>query len=424
MNADPGRTRVPAPASTGPDNRQVTHSLPTLVLVPLIAVLSPLLSDALDRWAPVPLVVFEIVLGVLVGPDVLHWAENDEYVSALSEFGLAMLFFMAGYEIDFERLRGGPLKRAVLGWGMSLVTGLAVGLVLAPSVSAGAIIGVALTTTALGTILPVLRDSGAVGTRFGDTVMAVGAVGEFAPIIAMTLFLSGRKPGDAMLFLGLFVLIAGAGVWFAVRGDHTGFERLADATMGSSGQFAVRLVVALLTLMVAATTALGVDMLLGAFSAGVIIRILFHGGSSEERTERVTSKLEAVGFGFLIPVFFIQTGIGYDLKALTAHTTSLLLLPLFLVLFLVVRGVPSYLTAPSESTGTERRALALYSGTALPLVVAITAIGVDRGTLKPSTAAAMVGAGMLSVLIYPLLALKVSGGSAAGEPAEDPVEAW
>lgn len=400
-----------------------TYSLPTLVLVPLIALAAPVLSDAVRRWAPVPLVVFEIVLGVLVGPDVLHWAKADGYLHLLSQFGLAMLFFMAGYEIDFGRLRGGPLNRALVGWAGSLALGLAAGLGLAPSASAGTIVGIALTTTALGTIMPVLRDSGQQHTGLGDAVSALGAVGEFAPIIAMTVFLEDRKPGVATVYLAVFTVVAAVAIWFALRGGHAGLHRVADATMSSSGQFAVRLVIAVLTLMVALTVALGVDMLLGAFSAGVIARILFHSGSSPERVEKVTSKIEAVGFGFLIPIFFVETGVSYDLKALTAHATSILLLPIFLLLFLVCRGVPSYLTAPPGSTPTERRAIGLYASTALPLVVAITSIGVDRGTLKPSTAAAMVGAGMVSVLVYPLMALR-QGDVRAVPGVESAEEAW
>jgi Kef-type K+ transport system membrane component KefB len=127
--------------------------------------------------------------------------------------------------------------------------------------------------------------------------------------------------------------------------------------------------------------------------------------------------------GYEIPLFFVETGVSYDLNALTAHATSILLLPLFLVLFLVCRGIPCYFTAPPGSTPADRRAIALYASTALPLVVAITSIGVDRGTLKSSTAAAMVGAGMLSVLVYPLLALQQSGSRVTGT-VEEAQEAW
>ncbi|MEY9858463.1 Kef-type K+ transport system membrane component KefB [Catenulispora sp. GAS73] len=400
-----------------------THSLGTLVLVAVIAVLSPPLADLAGRRAPVPLVVFEIVLGILVGPDVLGWAHDDDYVHALSQFGLAMLFFMAGYEIDFARLRGGPLNRALAGWAVSVALGVGLGVLVAPTAKSGVIVGIALSTTALGTILPVLRDAGEVGTPLGNVVMAVGAVGEFAPIIAMTLFLDGRKPGEAMVYLTAFVLIAGVGIVVAVRGEHAAVNRLADLTMETSGQFAVRLVIALLLLMIGATVALGVDMLLGAFAAGVIMRILFHSGDAE-RAERVTAKLEAVGFGFLIPVFFIETGIGYDLKALTSNWATLGLVPLFLGLFLVTRGVPSFLSAPDGVSARGRRAIALYAATGLPLIVAITAIGVDRGTLKASTAAAMVGAGMLSVLLYPFLALKVSGDTRTAQGREEAAESW
>jgi Kef-type K+ transport system membrane component KefB len=164
-------------------------------------------------------------------------------------------------------------------------------------------------------------------------------------------------------------------------------------------------------------------MLLGAFAAGVIMRILFHSGAPE-RTERVTAKLEAIGFGFLIPVFFIETGIGYDLKALTSNWATVGLVPLFLGMFLITRGLPSFFSTPEGMTRRARRAVALYAATGLPLIVAITAIGVERGTLKSSTAAAMVGAGMLSVLLYPFLALKVSGDKRAPRGREEAAESW
>ena len=399
------------------------HSLPTLVLVPLIALLAPLLSDRLAPWLPVPLVVFEIVLGLLAGPAVLNWAHDDALIVALSQYGLATLFFMAGYEIDFARLKGSPLNRAAAAWGVSLVLGLALGFVFSDTLKQGVFLGTALTTTALGTILPVLRDSGAVGTAFGDAVTAAGAVGEFLPIVAITLFLDGRRPGDAFLILTFFLLLAGVGIWFALRGDHTTFHRLAELTMGTSGQFAVRLVVAVLSLMVAAAVALGVDMLLGAFAAGVIMRVLFMSGDPE-RTHKITSKLEAISFGFLIPVFFIESGLGFDLDALTSNPVTLLSLPLFLVLFLVVRGVPNYVAAPRGSTGAQRRSMALYGATALPLVVAITSIGVTRNEMKSSTAAALVGAGMLSVLLFPLGALRQGGEKRTPTGADEAVEAW
>ncbi|HET6858571.1 MAG TPA: cation:proton antiporter [Streptomyces sp.] len=387
----------------------------TLILIMSIAVLAPLLAYAVGRRLPVPLVIFEIMLGIVIGPDVLGWAHPDAVVDVLSELGLAMLIFLAGYEIEFDKVRGDTLKRSVWAWVIALALGLLIGTLLARGdFGKGVYIGTALTSTALGTVLPVLRDSGDLHGRFGSVMMAVGAVGEFAPIIAMALLLSGRNPGQSTALLAAFgALTAGAVLW-AMRPKALWFSQVIAKTLHSSGQFAVRLVVLMLALMLGAAQVLGLDVLLGAFAAGLITRIVLHGAAPESSGE-VLSKIEAMGFGFLVPVFFVVTGIEFDLKSLLDGGRALLLLPVFLLLFLCVRGLPVLLLAPRDLTGRDRTALMLFGSTALPLVVAITTIGLDDGTLEAGEAAALVGAGMVSVLLFPLLALKCR--AAAGEKA-------
>ncbi|MCS5717834.1 cation:proton antiporter [Herbiconiux sp. CPCC 205763] len=375
-----------------------------LVMVPLLAVLAPLVAAAVGRVAKVPLVVFEILLGLLVGPSVLGWVPADEFIGVLANLGLAMLFFMAGNEIDFRAIKGRPLGRASLGWVISLALGLVVGLLLAPSVEAGIFIGVALTSTALGTIMPMLRDAGELSTPFGRAVTAVGAAGEFGPLIAISLFLSGRKPLLAALVLMAFVVITGLAIWLASRGPHTRLHAIISATRHSSGQFAVRLVLLFVAALVCLSITLGLDMLLGAFAAGVLYRVLLAGAPVADK-EIIESKLEAVAFGFLVPIFFVYTGVTFDLTSLLTSPNALLLLPVFLVLFLLVRGLPGLLAAPPGASGNDRAALALFSATGLPIIVAVTDIGLDEGVLQPGTASALVGAGMLSVLLFPLVAL-------------------
>jgi len=350
------------------------------------------------------LVVFEIVLGVLVGPSLLGWVQPNEFTSKLAEFGLAMLFFLAGNEIDFERIRGRSLNRSIVGWLISLVAGVVIGVLIAPSPSAGVFIGIALTSTALGTLMPVLRDAGELRTRFGTAVIALGAVGEFGPLIAISLFLSGRKPGAATIVLILFVLITGAAIYLASRGTHTRLQALITATLHTSGQFAVRLVLLLLLSLVALSIALDIDMLLGAFAAGVITKLLLRDAKPPD-AEAIESKLEAIGFGFLVPVFFINTGVTFDLDALLSSRQALLLLPVFLILLVLVRGLPGLLSAPINAVPADKRAIVLFCATGLPIIVAVTNIGLATGDLAAGTASALVGAGMLSVLLFPLLAL-------------------
>lgn len=385
----------------------------TIVLVPLLAVVAALVASVVGRVAKIPLVVFEILLGILVGPSVLGWVPATDALHAVGQFGLAFLFFMAGNEIDFHAIRGRPLRRASLGWVISLAVGVLLGVLLAPNAIAGVYVGIALCSTALGTLMPMLRDAGELRTPFGLAVTAVGAIGEFGPLLAISLFLSGRRPLAAALVLIAFAVIAAGAVWFAARGGHARFHALVRATLHTSGQFAVRVVVLAIAALVGLSLALGLDMLLGAFAAGVVVRVLLS-GAAEEDAKLVETKLEAVAFGVLVPVFFIETGITFDLRGLLGDPHALLLLPIFLVLLLVVRGLPGSLAAPRGSTFADRASLTLFSATGLPIIVAVTNIGLKDHDLTSGTATALVGAGMLSVLIFPVVALLLRQRSADG----------
>ena len=352
----------------------------------------------------IPLVVYEIVLGMAVGPSLLGWVAPSDFMSLLADLGLAMLFFMAGNEIDFAAIKGRPLNRATLGWLISFVAGVGVGVVFAPSVEAGVFIGVALGSTALGTILPILRDAGELRTPFGRSITAIGAAGEFGPLLAISLFLSGRAPGPAAVILILFVVITGLMIWLASRGEHTKLHALVTATLHTSGQFAIRLALLLIGALVALSMVLELDMLLGAFAAGIVWQVVFS-GASHRNHEVLERKLEAVAFGFLVPIFFIYTGVTFDLAELLADPAALALVPVFLVLLFAVRGLPGLLVVPPGSTAADRRAIVLFGATGLPIIVAVTTIGHEAGLLSAATSAALVGAGMLSVLIFPLVAL-------------------
>ncbi|MGB8943731.1 MAG: cation:proton antiporter [Streptomyces sp.] len=379
----------------------------TLILIMAIAVLAPLLTHGVSRWLPVPLVIFEILLGILIGPDVLGWAHHDEVIDVLSDLGLSMLIFLAGYEIQFGAVRGDTLRRSVWAWAVSLALGLGVAFALSGgAVTKSFVIGTALTSTALGTVLPILRDSGDLRGRFGTVMMAFGAVGEFGPIIAMSLLLSGRSPGTSTAVLAAFAAVTAAAVFWALRPRRPWFSQVIAKTLHSSGQFAVRFVMLLLAAMLGLSYAFGLDTLLGAFAAGLLTRLVLQ-GAAPESSEVVLGKIEAMGFGFLVPVFFIVTGIDFDLDALLGGGRPLVLLPAFLLLFLVVRGLPVYFLAPRDLDVRDRRALTLYSATALPLVVAITTIGLADKALTAGEAAALVGAAMVSVLVFPLLALRL-----------------
>ncbi|MGR0317975.1 cation:proton antiporter [Agromyces sp. ZXT2-3] len=393
------------PSDTIPTTKgaRVHVDVPTLVLIPAIAALAPLATRTFGRWIAIPVVIFEIVLGIVLGPSALGWVRPDPFIELLSDFGLAMLFFLAGQEIDFEKIRGGPLTRASLGWGISLVLGLAAGWLVEPD--AGAVfIGIALTSTALGALLPILRDAGMLRTPFGVSILAIGAAGEFLPLIAISVFLSGRTPLHATIVLLAFALITGLAIWRASKGDGRRLHAAIAATLHTSGQFAIRLVIFVLLALVGLSIVLELDMLLGAFAAGVIARLLLAGAPEQDR-RTIEVKLDGIGFGVFVPVFFIYTGVTFDLEALAADARTLALLPLFTILLLVVRGIPSALLAPPGSTLPERISTGLFGATGLPIIVAVTTIGVEAGDMDAGTASALVGAGLLSLLLFPLAAI-------------------
>ena len=400
----------------------MSSDINAFALIAGIAVLAPILADWSAPRLPVPLVVFEILLGLVLGPSVIGLGAHGELIDTLSDLGLATLMFLAGYEIDFARIAGAPLRRAAVGWLICLGLAIVVGLLVSDTTTTGVLIGAAMATTALGTILPIIRDAGELETPFGSVILAIGAVGEFGPIIAIALFLSGRSPFTSALVLIGFGLVTAFAIYRAAsRREDTRMQQLVARTLRTSGQFAVRLLVFCMAAMVTLAVQLGLDMLLGAFTAGVIGRLMLS-RVDEDLQEAVMSKLEAVGFGFLVPLFFINTGMDFDLDSLTSSVTALLLLPAFLGLFLLIRGLPTALLAQPGSSTKDRICLGLLSATQLPLVVAITTIGVENHELEPKTAAAMVGAGMLSVLVFPLVALRLRGG--ADSSVALPAEAW
>jgi Kef-type K+ transport system membrane component KefB len=384
---------------------------PVLFVVPALAVLAPLFARGVSRWIRIPIVVFELLLGILVGPSVLGWAGPSAFMSTLAALGLAMLFFLAGSEIEFGVFRGRTGRNAVLGWIVSIAAGLAIGWLFAPG-DAAVIIGIALCSTALGTLLPILRDAGELRTPFGLAAGAVGAVGEFGPLIAVSVFLGSRDPGPSTLVLVLFGVIAAIAIWLSIALPHGAMYRFVSSSLHTSGQFAVRVVFFVLTALLALSIALDLDMLLGAFTAGVVWRLLMRDAREADR-EAVESKVEAVAFGFLVPVFFLYTGLTFDLSALLAQPILFAFVPVTVLALLLVRGVPSMLAAPAGSSWRDRVALGLLGATGLPIIVAATAIGVASGVLSSSIASVLVAGGMLSVLLLPLIAMKIRGSKPA-----------
>jgi Kef-type K+ transport system membrane component KefB len=389
-------------------------------IVVVAAVAAITVAAVPKRFAP-PVVVLELILGIVIGPEVLGLAHSDDFVEFFANLGLGMLFFFAGYEIDFDRIKGRPMELGIAGWLLSVILAYGLGGILA---AAGVVVsflytGSAMATTAIGTLIPILRDNGELKTRFGTHLLAAGGAGEFGPILLVTLVLSTANPFHEAAILLAFVALALALALVSVRYAWRGWPAL-ERTFEASSQLAVRVTVVLVFGLVLLAGKLGLDILLGGFVAGMIVRLALKG----QEVKVFESKLTAVGFGFFVPFFFVTSGIEFDLAAL-GSAEALAKLVLFLGLFLVVRGVPALLLYRHALAARDRMALAFYCATELPLVVAITTIAIDAGEMKASTAAGLVGAAMLSTLIFPFVGMAlrkdaVSGESDAGASTPSP----
>jgi len=354
-----------------------------------------------------PAVVLEIVLGILIGPAVLGWVEVDEPVEVLSLVGLAFLLFLAGLEIDLAALRGKLLRAASVGFALSLFLAVIAGLLLDVAGIAGEplLIAVILASTSLGVIVPVLDDAGETQTKFGQLVIAASSIADFASVLLLSLFFSGEATGTdtKLLLLGAFVLTLVAVAVAISRAEMLGrVSTTLRALQDTSAQIRVRGAFVLLIGMVALAESLGLELILGAFAAGAIVN---HLDRDDELTHpEFKRKLAAVGFGVFIPVFFVSSGVRFDLDALLGSSSAAMAIPAFVAALLLARGVPAMLYRGQLGN---RRAVAagLLQATSLPFIVAATAIGRDLGLIDASTSAAFIAAGLVSVLVFPLAAL-------------------
>ena len=379
-----------------------TTNVATLVLIAVAAVLAPILSELTGRLE-IPEIVIQIGFGILLGPYVFDLAHVDNVVTGLSDLGLTYLIFLAGYELDLERIRGKPLRLATAGYGISLLIGLGAAFAL---VSAGlaldtVVVGLALTTTAMGTLVPILADAGVLTTPFGALISAIGTLGEFGPIVAVALLLTKKEPVVTSLLLAAFIAVAVVTVMIAARDQPPRVVSLLNRHLESSAQLPVRVSLLFIVLLVLLAETLGLDVLLGAFAAGIVVRLF----SSGAEADAIRAKLEAIGYGFLIPIFFVVSGIEFDLHVFTEHPSSLWRVPVFLSLMVLARGIPVYLLYRSSLTIPERLPMALFSATGLPLIVVITSIALSTGRMLEVNAASLVAAGMLSVMLFPAIGL-------------------
>jgi Kef-type K+ transport system membrane component KefB len=379
-----------------------------LVVVAAVALLAPLLLGLAPRLR-LPSVVLEIVAGIVIGPALLGWIETDTVIRVFALFGLAYLLFLAGLEIDFERLRGRSLRVASIGFVVSFLIALAVGygLETGGQVENGLIVAIILSATSLGVVVPLLKDAGEVGSRFGQLTIAAASIADFATVIILTLFFSREATGTGaqLLLLAGFVLAAAVAVAGLLRLERsTRLSALLVRMQDTTAQIRVRGAFLLLAGFVALAEGLGLEVILGAFAAGAILSLVDRDALMTHPHFR--TKLEGAGFGFFIPVFFVSVGLTFDLDALLASAETVLRVPLFLLALLAVRGLPAL--AYLRLIGPRRTVVAgLLQATSLPFIVAASMIGVDLDVISEATSAALIGAGLLSVLIFPLLAATI-----------------
>ena len=379
-----------------------------LLIVAVVAFAAPLLLG-LTPARRLPAIVLEIVAGIIIGPSVLGWVRVDLPISILSVLGLAFLLFLAGLEVELERLRGRLLvfvgSGFLLSFGLALLVGY--GLYLAGQVESPLLIAIILVATGLGIVIPVLKDAGESASDFGQLVIAGAMFAEFGSIILLTLFFSREATSTAtkLVLLGGFALLAAGFAFVILRLERS--KRIAAVLLrlqDTTAQIRVRGAFMLLVAFVALASVLGLETILGAFVAGVILRLI--DGDQMMTHPQFRLKLEAIGFGVFIPVFFVTSGILFDLPALFSSPATLLRVPIFLVALLLVRGVPALLYRPL--VGSRRSVVAgLLQATSLSFIVAASQIGLELGLITKATGAALIAAGLLSVLIFPLLALTI-----------------
>ena len=388
----------------------MTDQLESLFVVMLVAALVPVVIKLLP--IAVPQVVLFLVGGIVIGPEVLGWADRSQ-LTLLSDMGLGFLFLLAGYELPPLLLRQRPGRLALLGWGTSLVLALGIVGILASTGYVRAFVPVclALTTTALGTLLPILRDNDMLGGKFGKHMFAAGAVGELGPVLAISLFLSASGSWQSAIAIATVVgaawLVARVPVWL----DGTRVAEIVSSTSENTTQSVLRWTITLLVGALLLTADFGLDIVLGAFLAGMVLRQ----SSSElpEGESGLLDKLDSIAYGFFIPIFFISSGMGLDLTSIIENPERL---AVFFTLLLLVRGLPALAIYRNEFSIPERLQLMFLSATALPLIVAITEVSMANGTMLAENAAALVGAGALSVAVFPFIALQIRNRTLAKSP--------
>ena len=312
-------------------------SFDDLLLVMAVAVAVPLLLGLVPR-VPIPSSVLEIAAGILIGPAVLGWVSSDAVITVFARLGVALLLFLAGLELDFAKLRGRPLKLGLYGFAASLAIGLALAL---PLGAVGVVVdpllvAIILSSTSLGIVCPVLKDAGILDSRAGTYVVAACSVAEFGSIVVLSMFFSPSGSVDPAVtivkLVGLALIVAAIAY---VASKHAPWRARIDDVLSrlqdTSAQLRVRAAMLLMIALLVLSEELKFDAILGSFLAGALLSALTD-PAREEELGQVRHKLEGIGFGFFVPIFFVATGLSFPVDRLFSDWSTAVRVPLFLVL--------------------------------------------------------------------------------------------
>ncbi|MCI0600946.1 MAG: cation:proton antiporter [Beijerinckiaceae bacterium] len=360
---------------------------------------------------PLPGAVLEILLGAIAGPQILGLAHPDAILGFLADFGVGVLFLMVGFEVDPSALRGRPLRNAAAGWAISAAVALYAGFVLYATGRAQSPVftALALSTTSLGLLLPVLRDSKLMDPPYGPMVLAAGAIGEGAPLFILPVAVAHQgEVGLHALIMVIFGVCGAFAILLASHASHGYFASMVDRTMGTSGQLPMRLALCLLILLIVVAKRFEIDFILGAFVAGAVVRAAM----PKHDLKDMAARLDGIGSAFFVPVFFLTSGMLLDVTALLNSPAAWVMAAVYALLMLAARGGPALILYGRDLTMRQSMALALHSGTQLSLVIAIAGVAMRRGQMPSDQAATLVAGAVLTVLLFPALAARVLRGPA------------
>ena len=395
------------------------RSFAPLLIVVMLAFLVPLLISVLRRRLAIPIVVGEIVGGMIVGQSGLGWVLPDnDALHLLKELGFVLLMFLSGMEIDFRSLRGpdshqarqqsswSPLSIAVLNFGATLLLAgaFAWGLKWIGATTDPWMMGLILSTTALGVVVPILKETGLSQTLFGQTIILASVIADFVTMFLISLLVAVVSSGltaEILLVFLLFVAFFFAARFGSFLSRIDALQRVIQELSHATAQIKVRAAFSTLLIFVVLAERLGIEIIIGAFLAGAIVALL---RTPEDR--ELARQFEAIGFGFFIPIFFIMIGVDFNLPALLSSTGALLSVPLLLIAAIAVKVIPAFVLRLNH-TWREALAAGILMCPRLSLIIAAAAIGEKLGVIDESVNAGIVLVAIVTVTASPLGFLRV-----------------